>query len=270
MVDTQWSDVSHFQVGVNDSYPYHFLTIRSNDGTFLDTEFNHNIAWCRSAIHSGKLWGFSVYYFYRPGVDGAKVLMNRVGKPDRDLTVMIDVESASGQVSGNQSGAINAQYAELAKWLGDARRVYGYGNVSDLNALWPQKPKDIRFCIAAYGSNPGYPGKFAHQYRDNAHTAPFGPSDLNSADGMSQQDLQKMYGFTATEWKNWDTKGGSSLQDISDATGMACSAILRVTVQKYGPFDDVTSAYLNGVFDGKVKVTDHIPAGARFWVKASA
>jgi hypothetical protein len=69
--------------------------------------------------------------------------------------------------------------------------------VSDLNTLWPQKPPGIRLIVAAYGSNPGYPGKFAHQFTDHANTPPFGPSDLNSADGMSAHDLQLMFGMTS-------------------------------------------------------------------------
>ena len=195
MTDTLWSDISHFQVPVNNAYPYHFLCIRSNDGTFLDRNFDRNIAWCRGALSSGRMWGYMVYYFYRPGVNGAHVLMSRVGHPDPHMAVMIDVESAGGQVSGNQSRAINAQHDELAKWLGSPSRVVGYGNVSDLNALWPDKPRGMRLVVAAYGSNPSYPGKFAHQFTDKQPTAPFGPSDFNSADGMSAADLQHMFGF---------------------------------------------------------------------------
>jgi hypothetical protein len=195
VTDTLWSDISEFQVPVSDAYPYRFLCLRSNDGSYQDHHFTQNIAWARAAVKTGRLWGFMVYYFYRPGVNGAQVLMGRVGKPDPQMTVMIDVESDSGRVSGNQSAAVNAQHDELARWLGSPKRVTGYGNVSDLNALWPSKPPGLRIVVAAYGSNPGYPGKFAHQFTDSAHTAPFGPSDLNSADGMSQADLQDMFGL---------------------------------------------------------------------------
>jgi hypothetical protein len=139
-----------------------------------------------------------VYYFFRPGVNGAHVLMSRCGAPDERMTVMIDVESAGGQVHGDQSSQVNSEHGQLAKWLGDPRRVVGYGNVTDLNALWPSKPKGMKLVVAAYGSNPPYPGKYAHQFTDHANTAPFGPSDLNSADGMSANDLLAMYGFTGT------------------------------------------------------------------------
>ena len=34
--------------------------------------------------------------------------------------------------------------------------------------LWPNKPPGLRLVIAAYGHNPPYPGKVAHQYTDGA------------------------------------------------------------------------------------------------------
>jgi hypothetical protein len=198
MVDTLWSDVSEFQVGVSNAYPHTFFALRSHDGGHNDAQFMHNVTWANQHVASGKLWGYIVYYFYRPGFDGAASLKSRIGpKPNPKMVAMIDVESAGGQVAGNQSAQINHEYNELVSWLGDKRRVIGYGNVSDLNALWPQKPPGIRLIVAAYGSNPGYPGKFAHQFTDHANTPPFGPSDLNSADGMSAHDLQLMFGMTS-------------------------------------------------------------------------
>lgn len=196
MTDTLFSDISEFQPGVNNSYPYHFLLLRSHDGAHNDSQFMHNVTWANNAVKTGRLWGYGVYYFYRPGFDGAASLKNRIGPhPNAKMAAMIDVESAGGQVYGNQSPQINKEHAELAAWLGDKRRVIGYGNTSDLNALWPSKPAGVRLIIAAYGSNPGYPGKFAHQFTDHANTPPFGPSDLSSADGMSAHDLQVMFGM---------------------------------------------------------------------------
>jgi hypothetical protein len=231
VTDTLWSDVSEFQVPASNAYPYHFICFRSNDGTYEDHHFVQNIAWARGAVHAGKLWGFMVYYFYRPGVNGAGVLMSRVGKPDADMAVMIDVEGAGGQVSGNQSNAINAQHDQLGKWLGNPSRVVGYGNTSDLNALWPSKPRGLRIVVAAYGSNPGYPGKFAHQFTDRQNTAPFGPSDFNSADGMSASDLQKMYGFTQPKpppppaASNVHTfTGGETMWDVAHSRGYPTTA----------------------------------------------
>jgi hypothetical protein len=195
---TLWSDVSEFQCPVNNSYPYNFFALRSHDGSHNDSNFMANVTWANDSVKSGKLWGYIVYYFYRPGFNGATSFINRIGPhPNSKMVAMIDVESAGGQVRGNQSAQINGEFNELAKYLGDARRVIGYGNTSDLNALWPTKPHGCRLIVAAYGSNPGYPGKFAHQFEDNANTRPFGPSDLNSADGMTPHDLQTMFGMTS-------------------------------------------------------------------------
>jgi peptidoglycan hydrolase-like protein with peptidoglycan-binding domain len=74
--------------------------------------------------------------------------------------------------------------------------VIGYGNTSDLATLWPNKPAGLRLVIAAYGSKPSYAGMFGHQYTDSGSCGPFGTCDLNSADGMSQQDLEAMFGFS--------------------------------------------------------------------------
>jgi hypothetical protein len=198
MTGTLWSDVSEFQPGVNDHYPHRFLCLRSHDGGHNDAQFMHNVTWANAAVRSGRLWGYAVYYFYRPGFGGAASLRHRIGPhPSSRMVAMIDVEGAGGQVRGDQSGQVNREFHELADWLGTPKRVIGYGNVSDLNSLWPHKPPGLRLIIAAYGSNPGYPGKFAHQFTDHANTPPFGPSDLNSADGMSAHDLQVMYGMTS-------------------------------------------------------------------------
>ena len=114
------------------------------------------------------------------------------------MSVMVDMEGAGGQVAGDQSAHANQQVAELIAWMGgNAKRVIGYGNVSDLNALWPNKPHpNFQLVIAAYGSNPSYPNKFAHQFSDNANTSPFGTSDLNSADGMDVGSVAALLGWT--------------------------------------------------------------------------
>ncbi len=198
MTDTQWADVSEWQRPVDDAYPWQFLCFRSNDGEHRDANFAANHAWADKAVADGRMFGYMVYYFYRPGVNGAEVLKSMVGSPNQRMTVMIDVESDAGQITGNQSASINAQFDELARWLGSPKRVTGYGNTGDLDSLWPSKPQGVRLVIAAYGSNPTYPGKFAHQYSDSYVTPPFGACDINSADGMDVADLERMFGFTAS------------------------------------------------------------------------
>ena len=192
--DTLYADVSEWQVPVDDSYPYRVLCIRSNDGTHRDINWAKNYRWCRLAANAGKLDFFIVYFVWRPNwQDAVATLKDLVGEPHPQMAVMIDVESWSGQIGGDQSDGINRAYYDIATWLGDQRRVIGYGNVSDLDNLWPRKPPGVRLVVAGYGRNPDYPGKIAHQYTDGQGwggglpegAPPFGDCDMNSADGLS-------------------------------------------------------------------------------------
>jgi hypothetical protein len=198
VADTLWADVSVYQRVVDDSYPHPFFAFRSNDGQdYRDPNFAANRAWSDKAVASGRMVGYLVYYVYRPGKNSVGLLQQMVGTPSAHMAVMCDVENWGGQIRGNQSEGINSDIARLATWLGNKARVVGYGNVGDLNGLWPQKPAGIRLVVAAYGSNPAYPGKFAHQYGDNIPCPPFGPCDGNSADGMSPTDVAAMLGLGA-------------------------------------------------------------------------
>lgn len=76
----------------------------------------------------------------------------------------------------------------------------------------------------------------------------------------------------ATGWHTWFTKGNTSLEEVGAAVGMAPASILRRTVEKFGPFDDVISGYVNDVMEGKKTHADKIPAGdgkktGRLWVR---
>jgi peptidoglycan hydrolase-like protein with peptidoglycan-binding domain len=198
MTDTLWADVSVWQRVVDDSYPHPFFCFRSNDGAgYRDRNFAPNRAWADGAVASGKIAGYLVYYVYRPGSDSVGTLQAMCGTPSAHMAVMIDLESWGGQIRGDHSENINADYQRLAAWLGNPARVVGYGNVGDLNSLWPHKPAGIRLVVASYGANPGYPGKFAHQFADNYRSAPFGPCDINSADGMAPSDVVAMLGLGA-------------------------------------------------------------------------
>ncbi|MCW2734146.1 MAG: hypothetical protein JWR13_4962 [Mycobacterium sp.] len=194
--DTIYADVSEWQVPVNDRYPHRVLCIRSNDGDHRDRNWSTNYSWCQSRCDDGELDFFIVYFVWRRNwrqtVDTLKAM---VGEPHPRMAVMIDVEGWGGQITGDQSDGINRAYWAVADWVGEPRRVIGYGNVGDLNRLWPVKPEGIRLVVAAYGTNPDYPGKVAHQYTDdhrygNATTLPngappFGNCDMNSADGLT-------------------------------------------------------------------------------------
>ena len=120
------------------------------------------------------------------------------------MAVMLDVESWDGQIRGDRSGGINAAYYAVGAFVGATAKVIGYGNVGDLNNVWPNKPPGLRLVVAAYGHNPPYPGKVAHQYTDGSGhggglpegAPPFGRCDMNSADGLTAEEFGRACGIT--------------------------------------------------------------------------
>lgn len=202
--DTVFADVSEWQCPIGDGYPYRAVTIRSNDGTYRDKNWAKNYLWCRQAADAGRLACFLVYFVWRPNWEQSlDTFKNLVGNPHPRMAAMIDLESWGGQIQGDQSEALNQTYQALGQFMGDPRRVVGYGNVFDLNALWPHKPDNLRLVVASYGRNPQYPGKIAHQYTDGkgyGHglpegAPPFGNCDMNSADGLNPDQLAQTLGL---------------------------------------------------------------------------
>uniref|UniRef100_A0AAU8GQ70 Lysin A n=1 Tax=Mycobacterium phage Pharb TaxID=3136626 RepID=A0AAU8GQ70_9VIRU len=209
--DTLYADVSEWQVPCSDAYTdagYRVICIRSNDGTYRDKDWPTNYPWAKAAADDGRLSMFLVYFVWRPNWQAAvDTLKSQVGEPHPRMAVMIDVESWGGQITGDQSDGINAAHAQIAEWLGDPRRVIGYGNTGDLNSLWPRKPDGLRLVLAAYGSNPSYPGKIAHQYTNGQGyggglpegAPPFGNCDMNSADGLTATAFAAALGIDTQE-----------------------------------------------------------------------
>lgn len=195
MTDTYFADISEYQVAANDSYPFQVLSFRANDGTYRDHHFSQNLAWAKSAVARNRLVGFLVYCVWEPNwLDTVNTLKSMVGTPHPNMAVMIDVESWSGKIRGDQSAGINATRENLIKWLGNRSRVIGYGNVGDLRSLWPNR-SDAQLVVAAYGSNPSFPGKIAQQYSDRQVTIPFGPCDINVASGLSPAQFAEKLGL---------------------------------------------------------------------------
>jgi hypothetical protein len=159
------------------------LAIRSNDGTYQDHNFAANYAWAARAVASGQLAFLVVYLVWRPNwqqtVDTHKAMIGAVPPPW--VVSMLDVESWEGQIVGDQSAGINGAHGVLADWYRNSRRVIGYGNVGDLDALWPTKPAGVALVVANYSHLPNYAGMLAHQYANNESCAPFGACDANSA-----------------------------------------------------------------------------------------
>ena len=208
VTDTLFADVSEFQPPVDDLYlaaGYRVLSIRSNDGTYRDHKFSHNYPWCVQATNDGRLNFFMVYAYWRPNwletVNTMKEMITQAGGPHPKMVAMIDVESG-GNPNYDQSDAINKMYWNLVDWLGDPKRVIGYANRADFDALWPTRPDGLRMIGAGYGRNPNIPGQIAHQYTDgNGYggglpegVPPFRNCDMNSANGLSVEDFAQLLG----------------------------------------------------------------------------
>jgi len=206
LTDTLYADVSEWQRPVDDSYPYRVIAIRSNDGTYRDKNWASNYAWCKRRCDENALVFFIVYFVWRQNwQQTVDTLKNLVGQRHPRMAVMIDVESWQRQIIGNQSDGLNNAYRAIADWLGDRRRVIAYGNRGDLNSLWPYKPVGLRIVLASYGSNPGYPGKIAHQYTNGEGYGgglpegcpPFGKWCMDSADGLTPKQYAAACGIGA-------------------------------------------------------------------------
>lgn len=209
VTDTIFADVSYFQAPVTDAYTdagYRVLSIRSNDGTFRDTNLAHNYQWCVQACDAGRLDFFIVYFYWRVGsgdVDTHISMIQDQGGPHPKMVTMIDLESG-GNPGGNQSVELNAEYDRLANWLANPKRVIGYANVSDERSMWQAKPGDLEWILAGYGSNPQDSSlrKLAHQYTDGQGyggglpegAPPWASCDMNSADGLSSQAFAAICG----------------------------------------------------------------------------
>ena len=245
--DTLFADVSEWQRPVDDSYPYRVLTIRSNDGTYRDKDWAANYAWCRAAADSGKLAFFIVYFVWRPNWEQAvATLKSQVSEPHPRMAVMIDVESWNGQIVGDQSAGINAAFEDIATWLGDRRRVIGYGNTGDLNVLWPNKPAGVRLVVAGYGKLPTYPGMIAHQYTDGQGyggglpegAPPFGNCDMNAANGLTATAFAAALGFSVAYPGAGGGGGGGPVPAKRFPKDMSDRELLEYIAEQFGPGRD--------------------------------
>jgi len=196
VAQTIFADISRYQVPVNNSYPYKFISFRSNDGTYKDSNFQTNLAWAKAAADSGRIAGFIVYFVWRSDWQSAiNTLKSQVGTPHPKMAVMIDVESWSGQISGNHSTSINATRESLIKWLaGNRKRVIGYGNYYDLTSIWPSRG-DTQIIIANYSQEVSFPNKIAQQFSYTYYIPPFGKCDANLFNGTAEE-LATILGLT--------------------------------------------------------------------------
>ncbi|AVP71347.1 glycoside hydrolase family 25 domain-containing protein [Prescottella equi] len=211
MADTLWADVSEWQRPVDDSYPYDVLCIRASDGTYRDKNWRKNYDWACRALDSGRLKALIVYFVWRPNwqatVDTVKDML---GAPRAGVSVMLDIETWGGQISGDQSDGINRAYWAFADWFGDKRRVCAYLNPNDAH-IWRTRPEGLRYVVPSYGALPRFgpglddvrTGMFAHQYTDGQGfggglpegAAPFGNCDMNAANGLDSNQVRELLGL---------------------------------------------------------------------------
>ena len=230
VTDTLFADVSEYQRPVNDSYPYRVLSIRVSDGTYRDHNFAANYAWMRAALSSGRL-EFGIVYTYchsnwQENADTVRSMIDTNGGLHPRVALMLDVEQF-GNPRGDNSDWLNQLYANSAGYAGSRARVIGYGNVRDLDGMWPTKPDGLRIIVAAYGSNPDYPGEVAHQYTDGTGyggllpqgAPPFGNCDMNSADGLDPGQFAAACGIRDSPPGGITASDAASLQGDSSGVG---------------------------------------------------
>lgn len=214
VTDTLWADISSYQGYVDfTKYPYRVLCIRSNDGTYDDPHFQQNLALARLALAAGHLDMLGVYYVFEPNwQDTVGNLEANVGPPHPRMFFMGDAEKWGNRIRGDQSAGILGSAYAVGDWCnaklgirnGRDRSVI-YGNMGDLAELLPvakrpapytpANPHGLKIVLADYTGNPPYLGKWAHQYANNFTVPPFGPCDINSADGRSVPQLAAELGI---------------------------------------------------------------------------
>ncbi|MBM7365683.1 hypothetical protein [Gordonia hydrophobica] len=211
MTDTLFADISEWQPPLDDSYPYSWLSIRSNDGTYRDRRWSHNWDTARRWLDSGRLRGVIVYVVYRSNWRDCLDVHRAMQSENRpDVVSMVDVESWGGQLVGDHSDGINRLVWGIGDWRGPRidgrpRRVIGYWNPSADPGLWRDRPP-IGFIVPSYGRSPRFSAQvqdvrrrmIAHQYTDGTigcgGALPCGYGtvrcDMNSANGRDPEELR--------------------------------------------------------------------------------
>lgn len=205
-----FTDTSYYQVPLNNAYPHKVVSFRVSDGNWEDPIFRTNLRAAAQLIKQNRIAAVIAYLVYRPGDQQPAAAAFRtavtetLGSIPQWLVAMIDAESWGGAIRGDQSVGLNRLYALLASMLsGDGRRVLGYANRGDFEALWPTRPIHMRTVLASYGGSlPSFDNLIAWQYTNGQYvvpglgstTDPFGPCDHNVAPGMTPAQFAEQVG----------------------------------------------------------------------------
>lgn len=218
MTDTLFADVSEWQRPLDNSYPYPVLSIRSNDGTYRDRHFARNWDTARRMLDSGKLRALIVYAVVYPSTwqSSLQTHIDMQGENRPDVVTMCDAESWGGKIRGDQSDGFNRFVWGASDWRGThiegrPRRVCGYLNTNDQH-IWQTRPP-IGWIVPSYGRAPRFElrtadlraAMIAHQYTDGGGWGhglpegcpPFGPCDMNAANGRDPEQLRAALGIGA-------------------------------------------------------------------------
>jgi hypothetical protein len=196
-------DISQYQPPVDNRYPHEWLIFRACfGGDYLDPNAARNLAWCLDARESGTIRGFTVYVVFLPGETmGILRILDQLNVPD-DCVLMVDAENWNGQayqISGDHSDELNTFATKLrVRQQGRADLVWAYGNRGPDLAIWPRKPKWLRWVVASYGgTKPDVPNMAGWQYTNGQYsvpgypnsTPPFGRCDHNILYDPPEHDM---------------------------------------------------------------------------------
>lgn len=200
-------DASEYQHVLDGTFNRRVVIFRVMFGNgYLDPHFLANANAAAALYKAGKIDGAILYTVYLGGQSVASqyaATWKAIGPtaPPWLLGIMIDVESWRGQsyaISGNHSAQLNSLYGMHAHKMGHWNGCIGYGNVSDLAAIWPSRDSRCHVIVASYSSSltyKGVRGAIGQQYTDGSgkwgvpaglptSTPPFGHCDHNVFPGF--------------------------------------------------------------------------------------
>jgi hypothetical protein len=216
-----WTDVSEWQAAAyDDSYPWPVAAYRMSSGAnYVDAKGATNAAWCHRAFLAGKLIGHIGYHVWAPGNEQAQAdrFFALLGaNADAGFVAMIDVESWSGQITGDHSAQVQALADAMAARLNSVSRVKIYGNSGDLAAIAPRVSGQYGRIKAGYSSvAPAEPWD-GWQYSDGQSVWPIPAGAVRSSPPFGGCDHNIFYG-TAADWQSTYGIGDSmSAQEVAD------------------------------------------------------